>query len=123
MTDSRTMIYLTFTAYLQVPIHLGPTFSFYKPEITFVTLESVFERLVQGLLCIGLAEKNSFPVSPSLPLPLDFLTREQPNLVCLGPSGEVLLHPCAPTVQQGHNLWTNLLLRFFSLKIIDNLII
>ena len=59
-TDSKTTICLMFTAFLHVPIHLGPIFPYVNLKLLFITLESVFERLVHCLSCVGQAERDSF---------------------------------------------------------------
>lgn len=86
MIDSRSD--LTFTAYLHVP----PTFGRKFPYTNLKLLLSLWSQSLRGesrdLLCTGLTERDSFPVSPPpLPPPLDLVTKERPNLVCSRPSG------------------------------------
>lgn len=58
----------------------------YKSRSIFSTLETVYEMLVLCLPSAGLSEINSSLASPPLTsLPLDFVSCDRPNLVCLGP--------------------------------------
>ena len=84
--DSKAVINLTIR--LHVPTSLCPTFSLDKPRSIFSTLETVFEMLVFCLPGVGLTEINPFLVSPLLiSLPVDFVSSEWPNLVCVVPLG------------------------------------
>lgn len=67
--DPKTMIDLTFTAHLQVPADLCPTFSLCKPGGIFSILETLFETLLHCLPGVGLTEINSFLVLLSLVSP------------------------------------------------------
>ena len=71
MIDPETVIDLTYTPQLQVPTNLCPSLFLYKPVRFFSTLETIFEMLVCHLPDGGLAEINSFLVSPP-PLSLCF---------------------------------------------------
>ena len=100
---------LTFTARLHIPTDLCPTFSSYKPGSVFGTLETVFETLVHSLPGAGLAEINSFLVSPLLvSLPLDFVSRRVAEPGLFGTPGATRSCTLAP----GYNITRNLYLVF-----------
>jgi len=83
------------------PTHLCHTFSLYKPGSIFSILETIFEMLVHCLPGVGLTEINSFLVSPLLvSLPLDSVSREWVNLVCLGIPETGALAPLHPSYKK-----------------------
>lgn len=91
VTDSKTMINLTFTAHMDVLTYLCPTFSLLKP----------FQDLGSSLWDVGLLsfqywphKINYFHVSPPLIcLPLDLVSTEEQNLSVWHLQGQMLLHP------------------------------
>ena len=101
--DSNTMKGLTFTARLQVPTHLRPTCSLYKPASVFSTWETVFETLVPVPgVGVSLSEINSFHVPPPpVSLPLDFVSNKWRSGSVCEPRSRVPSHPGAlPTTEK-----------------------
>lgn len=92
VTDSKTMITLTFTAHLHAPTELCPALS----------LQKYFHHFGDSLGDASLLSSrrwphsNSFPVSPPLSLPWIGSVVEWPNLVCLGPLEPDALSPLHP---------------------------
>lgn len=77
VTDPMKTVRPTSSAHLHGRTDLGPSLASCEPGSVFGTLETVLGMLVCRLPSAGLAEINSFLMSPPLSsLPLDFFSSE-----------------------------------------------